>query len=123
MLILSMLVKVVSGTEDHSFLEICLVVHPLLGEGSSNWGSNQSFQQSAMIRVLGESNPPVQSGRGLRVKVNFQILKDEKTKDAVPYCSWQLDVTFFCHSGWNDQHLLSYVFQLSHSFLGDLARF
>ena len=28
----------------------------------------------------------------------------------------------FCHSGWDDQHLLSYVFRSLQGFLGDLAR-
>ena len=59
---------------------------PSTGGGSSNWVSKWSSHQSTMTRGSGESN---QAGRGLRVKVNLQIFKDEKTKDAVTY-----------HSGW-----------------------
>ena len=55
-------------------------------------------------------------------KVNLPIFKDEKTKDAVTYHLWQWDIAIFCHSGWNDQHLLLYVFQLLQGFPGDLAR-
>ena len=88
---------------------------------SSDWGSDQSSQQLTMMRPSGESNPPVQPGRGLRVKVNMPIFKDEKTKDTVTYHSWQWDTAFFCCSGWNDQHLLPYVFWSLQGFLGDLA--
>ena len=91
-LILSKLVKVVGSTEDkegHSFMETLLVVHPLFGGGSCNQESDESSQQSTMMTVSGEGNQPVQAGRGLRVKVILPIFKDEKTKDAVTYCSWQ----------------------------------
>ena len=64
----------------------------------------------------------MQPGRGLWVKVNLLIFKDEKTKDAVPYCSLQWDIAIFCCLGWDDQHLLTYVFQSLQGFLGDLAR-
>ena len=43
MLICNVLVELVGSAEDkedHSFLETCLVVHPLLGGGSSDWGSD-----------------------------------------------------------------------------------
>ena len=43
MLIITMLVEVVGSTEDkedQGFLETFLVFHPLLGGGSSNWGSD-----------------------------------------------------------------------------------
>ena len=63
-----------------------------------------------MMKVSRESNQPVWVGRGLRVKVNFLIFKDEKTKDAVTYHSWWLDIAIFHHSGLDDQHLLPYVF-------------
>ena len=58
MLILSTLVKVVGGTkdkEDHNFLETLMVVHPLLGL-LLHWGSEQSSQQSTMMRMSGERN-------------------------------------------------------------------
>ena len=84
---------------------------PSSGDGSSNWESDQSSQQSTMMRVSGESNWPVWPGRGLRMKVNLPIFKDEKTKDAVTYCSWQWDVTIFCCLHQNNQHLLPYVLQ------------
>ena len=56
------------------------------------------------------------------MKVNLPIFKDKKTKDAVTYCLWQWDIAIFCCSGWDDQHLLPYVFQLLQGFPGDLAR-
>ena len=55
-----------------------------------------------------------------RVKVSLLIFKDEKTKDAVSYHSW--DIAIFCHSGWDDQHLLPCVFWSLQGFPGDLAR-
>ena len=55
------------------------------------------------------------------VRVNLLIFKNEKTKDAVTYCWWQWDIAIFCHLGWDDQHLLPYVFQSLQEFLGDLA--
>ena len=75
-----------------------------------------------MMRVSGECNQPVQPGKGIKVKVNLLIFKDEKTKDAVTYCSWQWDIAIFCCSGWNNQHLLPYVFHSLQWFPGDLAR-
>ena len=56
------------------------------------------------------------------VKVNLSIFKDEKTKDPVTYHSWWWDVAFFCYLGWDNQHLLPYVFQSLQGFPGDLAR-
>ena len=50
------------------------------------------------------------------------IFKDEKTKDAVTYHSWQWDIAIFCCLGWDDQHLLPYVFWSLQGFPGDLAR-
>ena len=58
---------------------------PSSGGRGSDQGSDQSSQQSTMMRVSGESSQPAQPGRGLRVKVNLQILMEEKTKDAVTY--------------------------------------
>ena len=87
-LILSVLIKVVGSAEDkkdHDFLETLLVVHPPLGGGSSDWGSDQSCQQLTMMRASRERNQPVWAGRSLRVKVNLPIFKDEKMKDAVTY--------------------------------------
>ena len=56
------------------------------------------------------------------MKVNLPILKDGKTKDAITNHSWWWDVAIFCCSGWNNQHLLLYVFQSLQGFLRDLAR-
>ena len=64
-----------------------------------------------MTRVSGESSQPVQQGRGIRVKVNLPIFKDEKTNDAVAYCPLLVGCSYFCCLGWNSQHLLPYVFQ------------
>ena len=47
----------------------------------------------------GKADRPAQAGRGLKVKVNLPIFKEEKKKDVVTYCSWQWDVAIFCHSG------------------------
>ena len=55
-------------------------------------------------------------------KVNLPILKDEKTKDAVTYHSWQLHIAIFCCSGWYYQCLLPYVFWSLQGFLEDLTR-
>ena len=49
-----------------------------------------------MTRVSRESNQPVWAERGLRVKVNLPIFKDEKTEDAVTY-----------HLQWWDRAILS----------------
>ena len=95
---------------------------PSSGGGSFNCWSNQSSQQSTLIRVSGESNWPAWPGRGLRVTVNLPIFKDEKTKDAVTYHSWQWDIAMFCCSGWENQHLLPYVLWSLQDFSGDLAR-
>ena len=56
------------------------------------------------------------------MKVYLPIFKDEKTKDAVTYHSWWWDIAIFCHSGWDNQHLLLYVTQSLQGFPGDLAR-
>ena len=42
-------------------------------------------------------------------------------KDGVIYCSWQWDVAIFYQSGWDNQHLLPYVFHSLQGFLGNLA--
>ena len=73
---------------------------PSSGGGSSDWGSKWSSHQSAMTRGSRESNWAARTGRGLRVKVNLPIIKDEKTKYNVTYHSWQWDIAIFCHSGW-----------------------
>ena len=56
------------------------------------------------------------------MKVNLLIFKDEKTKDTVTSCSWQWNIGIFHHLGWDDQHLLPYVFWSLQGFPGDLAR-
>ena len=43
-------------------------------------------------------------------------------KDAVTYCSWWWDTATFHWSGWDDQHLLLYVFCSLQGFPGDLAQ-
>ena len=89
-LILSILVEVVDSTDnkvDHDFLETPLVVHPLLGVGVLIEEVIKDLCSKPWW-VLRESNWPVWAGRGLRVKVNLPIFKDEKTKDAVTYCLW-----------------------------------
>ena len=56
------------------------------------------------------------------MKVNLPIFKDKKTKNAVTYHSWQWHMAIFCLSGWDNQHLLPYVFPSLQGFLGDLAQ-
>ena len=56
------------------------------------------------------------------MKVNLPTFKDEKTKDAVTYHSWQWDMAIFCQLGWDDRHLLPYIFQSLQGFPGNLAR-
>ena len=73
------------------------------------------------MKTSGSSHGSVYLGKGLWVKVNLPIFKDEKMKDAVTYLSWWWDMAIFCWSGWNNQHLLLYVFHLLQGFLGDLA--
>ena len=94
---------------------------PFSGGGSSDWGSNQSSLHSTRIRVSKESKQSLRAARGLRVKVNLPIFKDEKTKDAVTYHLWRSDVAIFCSSGWDDQHLLPYILLSLQGFLHNLA--
>ena len=56
------------------------------------------------------------------MQVNLLIFKNEKTKDAVTYPSWWWDIAIFYCLGWDDQHLLPYVFQSLQGFLGNLVR-
>ena len=56
------------------------------------------------------------------MKVNLLTLKDKKTKDVVTYHLWWWDIAIFCHSGWDDQHLLPHVIWSLQGFLGDLTR-
>ena len=95
---------------------------PSSGGGSSDQGSDQSSHSSALTWGSREGNRPVWAGRSPRVKVNLPMFKDEKTKHAVTHHSWQWDVAILHCLGWDDQHLLPYVFRLLQGFLGDLAR-
>ena len=74
------------------------------------------------MRVSQESGQSGQTGRGFRVKVNLPTSKDEKAKDVVTYHSWHWDMSVFHHSGWDDWHLLPYVFRSFQGFPGDIAR-
>ena len=74
------------------------------------------------MRASHNSHRSAHVGRGLWVKVKLPIFKDKKTKDAVTYCSWQWDVGIFHHLGWEDWHLLSYVFWSLEGFPGNLSR-
>ena len=74
------------------------------------------------MRVSRESSQLGLTGRGFRMKVNLLTFKDKKAKDTVTYCSCQWDMSVFCHSGWDDCHLLSYVFRSLQGFPGDLVR-
>ena len=94
------------------------------GGGSSDWGSECSSHQLTMTKGSGGSNSAGRTGRGLRVKVSLPIFKDEKTKDAMTYLtySWWWDIVIFCCFGWDDLHLLLYIFQSLQEFPRDLAR-
>ena len=121
---LSMLVEVVDnvGDREHQrILDASLEAQPLLGVGvpieevikdlcTQQWWESHRSHRS------------VCAGRGLWVKVNLPIFKDEKSKDAVTYHSWWWDVAIFHQSGWDDQHLLPYIFHSLQGFPGDLAR-
>ena len=75
-----------------------------------------------MMGTSSGSNRSAHVGRGSQVKVNLPIFNDEKSKDVVTYCSWWWDLAI-CHwLGWDDQHLLPYIFYSLQGFLGDLAR-
>ena len=90
--------------------------------GGSDRGSDQSSMCTTVMRASHNSHISVNEGRGLWVKVNLPIFKDERTKDAVTYHTWQWDVAIFCHSGWDDRYLLPYIFWSLQGFLGNLAR-
>ena len=75
-----------------------------------------------MMRGSRESNPAGRTGRGLRVKVNLPIFKDEKTQNTVTYHLWQWDVANFHHLVWDNHHMLLYIFQSLQGFPRDLAR-
>ena len=74
------------------------------------------------MRTSGISLGSVHMGRGLQVKVNLPIFKDEKMKDAVTYCFWWWDMAIFHWSGWDNSHLLLYNFSSLQGFPGDLAQ-
>ena len=95
---------------------------PSLGGDSSDGQKEWSLWYSNQIRVSQESGQSGWTGRGFRVKGNLPIFKDEKAKDAVTYHLWHWDVSMFYHSGWDDCHLLPYVFRSLWGFPGDLAR-
>ena len=61
---------------------------PSSGGGSSDQKSKLSSHPLTMTRRCRKSHPAGRTGRGLRVKVNLLIFKDEKTKDAVTYHLW-----------------------------------
>ena len=75
-----------------------------------------------MMRACNSNHRSAHAGRGLQVKVNLPTFKDEKSKDVVTYCSWWWAITIFGQSGWDDQHLLPYIFGSLQGFLGNLAR-
>ena len=123
MLILRMWVEVEDDIEDkapHNCWDMFL--EDLSLQGSSNWGSNQSSHHSTMMGWSREGNWGGRAGRGLKGKVNLLIFKDEKTKDTVTYYLWRWDVATFFFLGWDDQHLLPYIFPSLQGFPGDLVR-
>ena len=95
---------------------------PSSGGGSPDKGYNKSSLHSTIMRTSRGRNNSAHAGRGLWVKVDLSIFKDEKGKNMVTYHSWQGDVANFHWSGLDDQHLLPYIFCSLQGFLGDLAR-
>ena len=95
---------------------------PSPGGACSDRGSNQSSMCLTSTRASHNSHRSVHEGRGLWVKVNLPIFKDEKTKDAVTYCLWWWDVAIFCCLGGDNRHLLPYIFCSLQGFLCDIAR-
>ena len=123
-LFLNMWVDVEDGIEDkapHNYWDTS-GGSPSSRGGSSNWGNNWSSHQPTMTRAYREGNGAGWAGRGLRVKVNLPIIKDEKTKDAVTYHLWQWDVVILHQLDWNNPNLMLYIFWSLQGFLGDLAR-
>ena len=92
------------------------------GVRSSDHRSDQISLHSTMMRASSGSNRSACAGRYLWVKANLPTFRDEKSKDVVTYHSCQWDVAILCQSGWNDQHLLLYIFCSLQEFLGNLAR-
>ena len=90
--------------------------------GSSDRGNDQSSMCLTVMRASHNSHRSAHEGRGLWLKINLPIFKDEKTKDAVTYHSWWWDMAIFHCLVWDDRHLLSYIFQSLQGFLCNLAR-
>ena len=101
----------VKMAESQTVSQGTLVGSPSLGGNSSDGQSEQSSWHSNQMRVSWKEGQSGQTGRGFRVKFNLPTFKDEKAKDAVTYHSWQGDVSMFHWSGWDDHHLLPYVFR------------
>ena len=77
-----------------------------------------THRYSMLVEVVDD----IGSHRSGSEEVTLPTFKDEKSKDAVMYHSWQWDVAIFHWSGWDDQHLLPYIFHSLQGFPGDLAR-
>ena len=90
--------------------------------GSSDCKSDQSPLHSTIMGASSRSNRSVSAGRDHWVKISMPIFKDEKSKDAVTYHSWQWDVALFCQCPWDDQNFLPYIFCSLQGFLDNLAR-
>ena len=95
---------------------------PSSGVNSSDGQSECSSWHSNQMRVSRESGQLGWTRRTFRVKVNLPTFKDEKAKDAVTYHSWHWNMSVFCHSGWDNCHLLPCVFRSLQGFPGDLVR-
>ena len=106
-----------------SWVPRCLSRGSPSSEGeSSDCKSDQSSLHSTIMGAPSRSNRSAHVGKGPWVKVNLPIFKDKKSKNVVTYSSWQRDVAIFHWSGWDDQHLLSYVFCSLQGFPGNLDR-
>ena len=93
---------------------------PSSGGGSSDRGNDWSSVHSTVMRTSGSSQRLVHSGRGLQVKVNLPIFKG-KDEGCCNLLLMAVGHGHFCQSGWDDQHLLPYVFCSLQRFLGGLA--
>ena len=112
----------VGSKEPHSIPGNLWETHPLQQETVWMVRVKWSSLHSTQMRVSRESGQFGQIRRGFRVKVNLPTFKDKKAKDTVSYCWCNWCISVFHHSGWDDYHLLPFIFRSLQGFPGDLAR-
>ena len=116
-----MLVKVVAdidGKKNNDFLETPLIAYPLLGVGVLIGG---------VIKVPSswpwwECPEKVTDHSGQEEVLGWRSTYWSSRMKILTYHSCRWDVAIFCQSGWDDWHLLPYIFHSLQGFLGNLAR-